>query len=259
MVGNVVAGMLRGKGHSVDGFDCLKPYNEWQAEFARTDKMSDDKDLIVHIGAVVDPNVASIDNESELWEMNYCATKLLGEYAQAIGAKMLFFSSYAAKDPTTPYGWSKRVAEDILKATLPEQDLCIFRPLVIWDYHEAGKRGPSIVYRILSETLDFVYENCVRDCVHVSDVARAVGQIIGDWQSGTYEIGLGKEIEIDYLVREIYDRLPTSFSKPEVVPSPLACNYAVAEHRLQPPNWKPVCPPVLDMTSQLAAYMVNNR
>ena len=252
MVGREVHSRLRTAGHSVNGFDCSRRYTEWEKKFeVYSQVLSHSPDLVVHAGAVVDANVPKIDNECEMWEMNYLATKYLGEYAKEQGAKFLFFSSYAAKEPMTPYSWGKRVAEDVLKLILPEHDLCIFRPVVIWSFEEKGKRGPSIVYKILSRQLEFVYKNWIRDCVHVSDVARAVWCMVEDWDNGTYEIGRGEPIEIELLVKQIYEKLP-DFVRPEVIPSPLIYNYAVADKELRPPNWKPVYPSVLTLDSQMA-------
>ena len=239
MIGHEVLSLLKRSGHCVTGFDCLSSYEEWEQRFDEFSKSIQPVDLIVHVGAVVDANVPSIDNETELWEMNYLATKRLGAYAKAQGSKFLFFSSYAAKEPQTPYGWGKRVAEDVLKLTLPKNDLCIFRPLVVWSFNEKNKRGPSIVYKILSQQLEFVYANWIRDCVHVSDVARAVNSVADKWMHGTYEIGTGKEIEIEALVREIYEHLPDSFEMPEVITSPLSYNYAVADPDNMLPGWQP--------------------
>ena len=253
MVGSSVLSKLNTE-HKVVGFDVVTHWEDWVKQIEAFRSNLPKLDLIVHCGAVVDPHVTTIDNESEVWEMNYLSTKHLGEYAKENGAKFLFFSSYAAKEPQTPYGWSKRVAEDTLKLILPENDLCIFRPMTIWSFDEQGKRGPSIVYKILSRQLNFVYKNCIRDCVHVSDVARAVHHITENWHNGTYEIGLGQPIEIELLAKQIYEKLP-DFVRPEVIPSPLSYNYAVADKELLPPDWKPEYPSVLTLDRQMADHI----
>ena len=167
-------------------------------------------DLIIHCGAISD----SGDATDRMWWLNYEATKELAFYAKACDAKFLFFSSAAAIDPTTAYGWSKRTAEDVLRAILPTEDLCIFRPFNIWHWHEPAEgRNPSIPYKLFTGQLEKVYKGCVRDFVHIDQVITAVKRVFKDWVYGTFQIGLGKPIEIEDLANVFRDNMPGLYAQ----------------------------------------------
>ena len=252
MVGSSILSKLNTE-HKVVGFDVVAHWEDWVDQFDAFRSNLSTLDLIVHCGALLDGHISDAKHRQELWQMNYLATEMLGNFAQDIGAKFLFFSSYAALDPKTPYGWTKRTAEDVLRLNVPNDDLCIFRPTGIWSWDEAGKRMPSTIYKIVARQLSFVAKDCIRDFIYVAEVADAACSVANRWVAGTFEIGLGMPIEIETLIRKIYGHLDNSLEMPSIVDhSSLSGSRLVACPDRFPPNWKPVYPSVLTLDSQIA-------
>ena len=252
MVGSSILSRLNAE-HTVVGFDVVTHWEDWVERFDAFRSNLPNLDLIVHCGGLLDGHISDAGHRQELWQMNYLATEMLGSFAQDIGAKFLFFSSYTAFDPKTPYGWTKRTAEDVLRLNVPNDDLCIFRPTSIWSWDEAGKREPSSVYKIMSRQLSFVAKDCTRDFIYVADVADAACSVANRWVAGTFEIGAGTPVEIETLIRKIYGHLDISFEIPSIVDhSSLSGSRIVACPDRFPPNWKPIYPSVLTLDSQMA-------
>ena len=259
MVGSSILSKLNTE-HKVVGFDVAAHWEDWVKQFDALRSDLSTVDFIVHCGGLLDGHISDAGHRQELWQMNHSATEMLGKFAKDIGAKFLFFSSYTALDPKTPYGWTKRTAEDVLRLNVPNDDLCIFRPTSIWSWDEAGKREPSSVYKIMSQQLSFVAKYCVRDFVHVSDVAEAACSVANHWVAGTFEIGSGMPVDIETLVRKIYRHLDDSFEMPSVVDhSSLSGSCIVACPYRFPPNWKPVYSSALTLASQMAGCIRKGR
>ena len=234
----------------VYGFDSNESFNTWMLDFKRFENKVRDVDLIIHCGAISDSRC----NDSRLWELNYAATQMLGEYAKSKRAKFLYFSSCAAIEPITPYGWSKRIGEDILTAYLPKEDLCIFRPFNVWAWNrEANKSNPSIISKILDRTLEVVYRGCVRDFIEVSDVVSAVTLVMQDWKPGIFEIGYSIEVELTALVDDIYENLP--LAKPLYVDECPIAKRLVCNPDFKLPNWSPKRGNAYMHTPQFAKHM----
>ena len=251
MVGREICKRLHDFGTLIS-FDCAGSYEDWDSEFALLKKQMLSPDLIVHCGALM-PNVDGNPKGNLLWEMNYSATKKLAEYAQDVESKFLFFSSWKAIKPVTEYGWTKKVAEDILQLILPEKNLCVLRPSNIWSWDEVGKRAPSIIHKILTRKLDSVYKGCVRDFVCVSDVAKVVPLLAKDWRAGTFEVGTGVPVDIEELVRGIYKHLDLEL--PQITKHELPDNCHVVNPDNFPPGWHPSADHVLNIMNLMASHI----
>ena len=252
MIGREVASLLAD--YNVVGFDYVGSYSDWNKELAALNLPK--LDLIIHIGAIFGENV----DHDNMWEMNYQSTLKLGEIARKMRAKFLFFSSAAAINPAAPYGikpygWTKRVAEDILKAILPTSDLCIFRPYNVWSWGEYDKRSPSIIWKILTQKLDFVFSDCVRDFVFVSDVAKAVVSLVDRWHYGTYEVGTGVAVSVEDLVNEIYGHLDSSFDPIPIVTNEYSGGHLIASRERFPPDWFPIVSNISELSKHFACVI----
>ena len=256
MIGREVAILLAD--YNVIGFDYVGSYSDWKKELAALNLPK--LDLIIHIGAIFGENV----DHDNMWEMNYQSTLKLGEMAKAMRAKFLFFSSAAAINPAAPYGikpygWTKRVAEDILKEILPMSDLCIFRPYNVWSWDEQDQRSSSIIWKILTQKLEFVFSDCVRDFVFVSDVAKAVRAVVECWHYGIYEVGTGVPVSIEILVKEIYSHLDSSFDPIPIVTNEYSGGHLTAEPERFPPDWFPILTNILELSKRFACFMGDYR
>ena len=256
MIGSRVAKVLSAS-HTVVDFDCVQRYEMWENEVDDLFiSLESTPDLIIHAGAVFGEGI----DENGLWEMNYLATKMLCELALEFGSRFLFFSSAAAINPSEAfgvgnYGWTKRIGEDILKATLPRKDLCIIRPFNVWSLSEEGKRAPSIVWKIVAQQLKSVFKDCTRDFIHVSDVVNAVSSAVKNWQPGTFEVGSGQGVVVEDLVDRIYAHLDDTFERVPVVKNEYSGSCMAAQPSRFLPGWNPVSRAILDRSAELARFM----
>ena len=232
------------------GFDSGSSFKTWLSDFHHFKSKLTDVDLIIHCGGVSDSRV----NDGSLWELNYEATRLLGQVAEYYDAHFLFFSSSHAIEPKTAYGWSKKVAENLLRYMLPRENLCIFRVFNVWHWHESNKANPSIIYKMLYRQLEKVYKGCFRDFIHVSDVCEAVKVVLKGWQAGVYEIGTGVPIDLVAFISTLYQELSIDLSLPEIVECPVE-KVLVANDSFALPYFYPKQGKVFNYLNEFVAFM----
>lgn len=73
-------------------------------------------DIILHVAANPNPRTCATDPEAAIL-LNQTATKYLVNHANAIGAKIIFMSSFAAINPEDVYGKTKEASENFVKET----------------------------------------------------------------------------------------------------------------------------------------------
>ena len=76
---------------------------------------------VVHLGAISDSGY----DDPDILMANTIATQLIAHITNNMGAKLVFFSSCAAINPNTWYGYSKYLAELFVRNTLSKEDYCI--------------------------------------------------------------------------------------------------------------------------------------
>ena len=217
--------------HQIVGFDFKGLPMEWHYHYSKIkDSLYEPPDLIIHCGAISDSQEAG----HLVYHCNYVATKHLADDAARWGSKFMFFSSAAAIDPLNDYGRYKRVAEDYISAKLPPDQFCILRFFNVWGPDEGDKINPSIVWKILNNKLEVVYEPCVRDFVHIDDVVRYTRKMIDNWCPGLWEFGTGNPVEIGKLVEHCYHYTRTAIQIPRSQRTPFAvAKRLVSEHGRQ--------------------------
>ncbi len=220
--------------HDVYGFDCDSKYSVFVDMFRELKCDGVKFDLIVHNGAISNSQVT----DNLLWQLNYRASTEFADYCEQTNTKLIFISSAAAIDPDVPYGWSKHCAEFYISHTITRMNLCILRPFNIWDYDEFGKESPSIVYKILTGKLERAYKGCLRDFVHVSNVANAVQRVVNDWEHGVFDIGTAQQTDIATLVDQLYQNGSKYIHpKPPIVNECPIRESLVARPEKLLPNW----------------------
>lgn len=169
-------------------------------------------DYVVHLGAIADSGHTDFD----ILQANTLATASIAR-GLPFGTRLIFFSSCAAIKPVTLYGWSKHLAEELVKSILVDREqYCILRPYNIYGGDESEKVNPSLVWKIKNLGALKVYSDFVRDFVHVDDVCKAVLYLIFcEWQPGIYDLGTGDPTT----AIELYERLKGESPK-DVVPRP---------------------------------------
>lgn len=147
-------------------------------------------DTVIHLAALVRVG-ESVENPTEYYETNITGT--INVLRNIESRNFIFASTGAAVDPGSPYGFSKRVAEDVVMEHCIKQnkDSTIFRFYnvigtdgfaatnpdgLFYNLVRAPKIGTFKLYGTDYETKD---GSCVREYVHVNDICRALIKAIG--------------------------------------------------------------------------------
>lgn len=204
-IGKVLVDQLKNKEginvikHDIDTWDIRKPYPEG---FTR------DVSVVIHLAGLIKVG----ESVKDPW--SYYKTNILGtmNVMDAFpNAKMIFASTGAAFDPQNPYAKSKIICEDMIKAEYNKYT--IFRFFNVGGGHPTNPEGLYQATRNAMETGTFTifgddYDTpdgtCVRDYVHVDDIAQAmVGAIGVEPAMSDYEpLGSGKS----YTVKQYVDK-----------------------------------------------------
>jgi len=109
------------------------------------------------------------------------AIKLANEH----NAKLIFTASAASLNPESPYGLSKKTAEEYIKMLC--NDYVILRLSSIY-----GKKPVGVVDNFIRGDKCVIYGDgsAIRDFVHVDDIIEALMMANG-WPKGTYDCGSG--------------------------------------------------------------------
>jgi UDP-glucose-4-epimerase GalE len=212
-IGSHLCKMLKQNGHEVVGIDCrpidhdycdARQYTDYSNVYSQ---MFTGVEVVCHIGAtsLVGP---SVTDPAKYYKNNVSGTISLLEQMQLHNIKKFVFASSAAcygepeedvcaenswHQPCNPYGWSKRMMEIILNDYSHAYDL---RSISLRFFNVAGAdpegefgqepNATHIIAKAIERTMagkDFTLfgkdfdtpdGTCVRDYVHVEDVARGV-------------------------------------------------------------------------------------
>ena len=186
-VGKNLSKVLDKKKETVIPFDSGENLKKWKEDFYCLYRDIQQPDFIIHTGAVSNSQAST----QELFEMNYETTYFLARAAYEWNARFIFLSSCQAIDPKIPYGWSKRCCEDLIRGNLHDNYFSILRIFNIWGGDESDKVSPSIAYKLATKQLAYVFNDCVRDFIHVRDLCELLVDLTINWQSGIFEVGSG--------------------------------------------------------------------
>lgn len=163
-------------------------------------------DVVIHLAGLVKVG-ESVARPTAYYYTNVVGTKNVIDAFP--NAKMIFASTGAAYDPTSPYARSKLMAEDIVQELC--SDYTIFR---FFNVGGGKPTNPEGLYAATQRAVDrgsfTIFGNdyntadgtCVRDYVHVEDLCAALVAAVGQPGSKTIEpIGSGRS----YTVKEYVD------------------------------------------------------
>ncbi len=210
-IGSTLVHKLKNSGYDIH----LMDINDWDIRKTPTKdglpKYWKSFDAVVHLAALVKVS------ESVIKPWDYYNTNINGTQkiiAHFPGAKIIFASTGAAFDPTSPYAKSKIAAEDLIKNQC--KDYTIFR------FFNVGGRKPSNPEGLYAATINAcksgkftIYGNdyntkdgtCIRDYVHVDDICNAIIKAIAEPGAMTeYEpLGSGKSYTVLEYVEAFLD------------------------------------------------------
>ena len=201
-IGSTLVGKLRDTDHDIYSIDI----NDWDI---RTTPMQDGLphhwlsfDVVVHLAALVKVG-ESVKKPWDYYNTNINGTqKVITHFPDA---KMIFASTGAAFDPTSPYAKSKVAAEDLIKNQC--KDYTIFRFFNVGGGKPSNPEGlyaatikacESGIFTIYGNDYNTKDGTCVRDYVHVDDLCDAIIKAIYEPGAMTeYEpLGSGKSYTV---------------------------------------------------------------
>jgi UDP-glucose 4-epimerase len=230
-IGSRLIAKLREKGYEARGID-LKGIRHEQGDIrdsvARWQLMFADfqPDVIFHLAA--EPSVQKcLENPSETLTHNVLGTARVLEYAQAIGAKRVVFSSSASvygngKGPASPYGLQKLLAEQqvAFAAQTSDIDAVSLRYFNIFSEDQPTNGAYTTViaaWRDLARAgqplrIDGTGEQ-TRDFIHVDnivDVNLFAMAYLGAFGGAQYDVGHGANVTLNQLREYVAERYPSA-------------------------------------------------
>lgn len=176
---------------------------DWKAHLYNMVKQSD---YILHVGAISD---TSLQDSKEMFFYNYTVTKLIIDYADIFGIKVIYSSSaanYGLGDgvPNNIYGWSKLAAEDYgLKSPAQFVALRYFNVYGPGEDHKGSMS--SIAYQAYGKKTFKLFPTDVRsikrDFIFVDDIVEAnIRAMEWDITEGCYDVGTASPDTFENLV-----------------------------------------------------------
>ena len=188
-VGGEIMRHLSSLGHGFKWLERMETFYLWHE---RVERLFEENrfDTVIAAGAISDNQYKN----SDIYTWNSFALEILASHCAQQSAHLIFFSSQIARQPTTLYGYSKNLAETMIKAK-PALEACILQPFNIWGAAEAIKPvyTQSLPFRLAKRNLEKLWRT-QRDYVHVSDVVNAVFHASENRAVGTFEVGTGNVV-----------------------------------------------------------------
>lgn len=180
---------LTRSGHGFKWLERMQTFYLWHE---RVEKLFKENrfDTVIAAGAISDNQYKN----SDIYTWNSFAMEILASHCVEQSAHLIFFSSQTARQPMTLYGYSKNLAETMIKSK-PALEACILQPFNIWGASEGGKPvyTQSLPFRLAKHNLEKLWR-IQRDYVHVSDVVGAVRHAMKTRATGTFEVGTGNAV-----------------------------------------------------------------
>jgi UDP-glucose 4-epimerase len=213
-IGQHLAKLLKKQGHIVHGLDIVSNltnidkfyHTDIRNQFLPTESF----DAVVHLAALV--NVGeSVNSPYEYYNTNIFGTRNILEKINF--KNFIFASTGAAEKCESPYGISKRAAEDIVKNYCQGNPYTIFRFYNVIGSDGINPTNPDGLYFNLIKAISTgkftIYGNdysttdgtCVRDYVHVNEICLALESALTRNSNNIENLGHGR----GKTVKEIVD------------------------------------------------------
>ena len=146
-----------------------------------TCELPKDVDLIYHLAAQSSVESSWYDPVHDMDNIRMTA-RLVKEYPNT---KIIYANSAAAKDPVSPYGFSKWASGEYLKRFHNNYVNCMFP-----NVYGVGQKSVVDIFKGKDEVMVYGDGTHIRDYVHVDDIIKGLIQA-QDWKCGEYEMGSG--------------------------------------------------------------------
>lgn len=175
---------------------------------------------IIHLAALVRVG-ESVKKPTEYYDTNVNGTVNMLE--KIPHHNFIFASTGAASNPNSPYGFSKRIAEDIVKEKA--YDYTIFRFYNVIGTDGFAATNPDGLFYNLQNNQDGIYNiyggdyntkdcTCVREYVHVNDICAAIIKAIDEPSQGIENLAYGDTRTVKEIVEIFCD--VNGYDKPQI-------------------------------------------
>jgi UDP-glucose 4-epimerase len=154
----------------------------------------DQYDVVYHLSAQTGA-IPSMENPVEDALDNIIGT--LEVIKNNPNARIIFATSGASLEPESPYGLSKKTAEEYIKMLHKDYVICRLSSVF-------GEKDRGVVDNFLRDEKPKVYGDgsAVRDFVFVYDIIEALYLAL-EWEVGEYSLGSGKGTSVNELVKAV--------------------------------------------------------
>lgn len=199
-IGSNLIPYLEKKGHKVEIWDkrAKTPGDIFDNTF---EKAVRNNDIVIHLAALT--SVAdSFKNKGETHRVNVLGTARVTELCIKYKKKLIYPSSASVYiKESSPYAYSKYLAEEIVKGAQNKTNIVILRLFNVFGPH-MNKNSGSIMYNFLTSSKIQVYGDGeqTRDYVHVRDVVAIMEDAIKNkWNGVVTDLGTGESYTTNYV------------------------------------------------------------
>lgn len=205
------------------GLDINSPHSREYHDIRTTIKCDTEFHTIIHLAALVRVG-ESVKKPSEYYVTNVFGT--LGMLSQIKHHNFIFASTGAAAAPDSPYGFSKRVAEDIVKEWAYNYTIFRFYNVIGADGFEPTNPEGILLNLLKSEKDGFNLfgddyntkdGSCVREYVHVNDICASIIKAIDEPANSIENLAYGDTRTVKEII-DIYKKVNNVKFKVNVLP-----------------------------------------
>ena len=212
-IGRHLLKILKNKGYEVHGLDIKENSNDldkfFHFDIREQFLLEEEYHSVIHLAALV--NVGESVNDPE----GYYQTNLYGTINVLKNIKyknFIFSSTGAAEKCESPYGVSKRAAEDIVQHLCKNNQYTIFRFYNVIGSDGIQPTNPDGLYFNLIKSVDTgeftIYGNdyntpdgtCIRDYVHVNEICYSLEKAISEGSTKIENLGHGQGHSVKEIV-----------------------------------------------------------
>lgn len=166
---------------------------------------------IIHLAALVRVG-ESVNHPTQYYDVNVNGT--LNILTQFRHHNFIFASTGAASNPDSPYGFSKRIAEDIVKEKAYDYTIFRFYNVIGSDGFEPTnpdglfynlKHNNTGTYNIYGNDYNTKDGTCVREYVHVNDICAAIIKAIDEPSNSIENLAYGDTRTVKEIVEIFCD------------------------------------------------------